>query len=105
MRNFCDCNDSRGGLLLAAVIAIAELFSVYIDSKNRVEMVDELNHYKDESRYLRSELDRTRKEYLTTEKELHQTTLAFQAYANGHPPTEEELAELGDDEELIYFPY
>lgn len=86
MKNFCDCDYGygRGGLILAAFVAVAEVAAMYLFRDNKEEMMDEISHYKDESRYLRAELDKVREKYLAVEQELHETTLAFESYAYQH---------------------
>lgn len=93
MKDFCDCENSKGGLFLAAFIAVAELITYWWNKNDTTELIDELNHFKDESRHLRSELDKIREKYLTTESELHQVNLAFENYVYKTGGAEEEEAE------------
>lgn len=91
----CD-HESRGGLWLAAIVAVAEMGAFWFSTREKVNITDELMHYKDDNRYLRAELERTRDSYFNTKEELHQTTLAFQDYIHEHPdeePEEEEAEE------------
>jgi 5-bromo-4-chloroindolyl phosphate hydrolysis protein len=87
------CGSHKLEIFVAAVIAVSELLAVWLSRKDNKEMESELSHYKDEAKYFRTELDRTRKDFLAAEKELHETNLNFQEYVYRYPPAEEEAEE------------
>lgn len=81
MKDFCECDgNNKGELILAAIVAFIELGIFWFTQKaaaSKSEMNDELAHFKDESRYLRGELERERDKISAIERELHELGMAI----------------------------